>query len=629
MDHINTVQKLYVAYYQRPADPGGLIHWATVIDTQGIQSALNSFVNSPEAQSLYDGDITAVINAVYNSAFGRTPEPDCVQYWTNVYNNGWATLGSIVWDIVNGARGNDELVLSNKITSANNFTKVVDPELDNQNFQVTYAGAADAQKAREFLKNITYDSSTLATKEDAKAYIVISGIADNGDPILKNKNPQRDALIKAVAAKSNVNSGIKKTADLSSFTVKALDGEISWNKKTITYSFLQSDPKIGYIGWMPLDSFEKTIIREAFNKISQYIDLNFVEVSAGGDIQFGSADLGIYGASGITRYIFSNGLFLPPVYIHLDKSLKSMREKYFYQFGSTYSGWGVITIYHEIGHALGLKHSFEGLYTLSETLDSIPYTVMSYTGGRIYLPEFFFDGTNIKFLVHNFSTPNSLSLLDIEALQAKYSANPMTNKGDNIYDESTTSDSPFYLSIWDAGGVDTIDFSNATGKCIINLTDGTTSTVDYTSPQDYIDYWSSRLINQGVNPKSAWDYVSKNVNQLEANGRLYTGKDNLSIVTGTIIENVKTGSGDDIVYDNLYDNIIETGSGNDKIYISGGFDTLYGYFGYDKVYLNVARNSALIDEIDWYRIVIGENFAVKLIGIEELVFSDSSQIIFI
>lgn len=431
-DHINTVQKLYVAYYQRPADPEGLLYWATVIDTQGIQAALNGFVNSQEAQSLYGGNITTVINAVYNSAFGRPAESGGVQYWTNVYKQGWATLGSIVWEIVNGARGNDELVLSNKITSSNNFTKVIDPELDNQNLQVTYGGASDAQKAREFLKNVTYDSGTVANIEDAKAYIVMSGIADSSDPILKSNNPQRDALLKTAEAKSNVNSGVTTIWDLSSSTVKALDEKISWNKKTITYSFLQSDPKIGYSGWMPLDSFEKNLVREAFNKISQYINLNFVEVSWGGDIQFGSADLGVYGASGITRYFFSNGVFLPPVYIHLDNSLQLNRDEYFYQIDSSYTGWGIITIYHEIGHALGLKHSFEGLYTLPETLDSMPYTVMSYTEGRIYYPEFYFDGTYMHCFFHNFATPNSLSILDIEALQAKYGANLETNKNDNI-----------------------------------------------------------------------------------------------------------------------------------------------------------------------------------------------------
>jgi len=627
-ENLNTIQRLYIAYYQRPADPEGLIHWSEYLDKKGIDYVLANFVNSPEAQSLYGNkNITEVITEVYRSAFNRDPEPDGLNYWLNVYMQGKATLGSIVWQIINGAQGSDREAVLAKVESANNFTKVVDPELDGRDFKVTYSGLSDAEKAREFLKDVTYDSGTVATIEDAKAYIVLSGIADSSDPILKSNNPQQDAVLKSAEAKSNLNSGVTTISDLSSSTVKALDKEISWNKKTITYSFLQSDPKIGYSGWMPLDSFEKNLVREAFNKISKYINLKFVEVPSGGDIQFGSADLGAYGASGIIKYIFSNGLFLPPVYIHLDNSLQNMRDEYFYNTDSTYSGWGVVTIYHEIGHALGLKHPFEGSYILPENIDSIPYTVMSYTKGRIYYPEFSFDGTYMHCFFNNFATPNSLSLLDIQALQAKYGANFETNKEDNVYNPVTTANSPFYLSIWDAGGIDTIDFSNATGSCIINLTDGTTSTIDYISPRDYINYWSSKLINQKVNPRSAMDYVSKNVNYLEAKGNLYTGKDNLSIVKGTVIENVKTGSGDDIVYDNVYNNIIETGAGNDKIYISRGFDTVYGGYGYDKVYINVPKNSASINDIDWYHIVTGENFAVKVVGVEEIVFSDYSIIL--
>lgn len=180
-DHINTVQKLYVAYYQRPADPAGLRYWAQVIQDFGIKAAVNGFVNSSEAQSLYSGDITAVINAVYNSAFGRAPESGGVQYWTNVYNQGWATLGSIVWEIVNGAKGSDAIVLSNKVTSAMNFTQALDPELDGIGpFQATYSGDADAVAGRAFLASV--NATTVHSLDAARAYI-ITNIADSGDPI--------------------------------------------------------------------------------------------------------------------------------------------------------------------------------------------------------------------------------------------------------------------------------------------------------------------------------------------------------------------------------------------------------------------------------------------------------------
>jgi len=187
-DYIDEVQMLYVAYYQRPADPAGLRYWAQVIDNQGIQAAVNGFVNSPEAQSLYSsyyqtGDIAGLITAVYQAAFNRTPEPDGLDYWTKVYNNGWATLGTIVWEIVNGARNQDLITLQNKLESAMNFTNALDPDGDYlPPYQATYAGDADAAAGRAFLHDVTYDPATVKTVDAAKAYIQ-AHIADPGDPL--------------------------------------------------------------------------------------------------------------------------------------------------------------------------------------------------------------------------------------------------------------------------------------------------------------------------------------------------------------------------------------------------------------------------------------------------------------
>ena len=70
-DYLNTVQKIYIAFYQRPADPEGLAYWAGRLNAVNgnLAGIINAFATSDEAQSLY-GPINAntigtVIDSIY------------------------------------------------------------------------------------------------------------------------------------------------------------------------------------------------------------------------------------------------------------------------------------------------------------------------------------------------------------------------------------------------------------------------------------------------------------------------------------------------------------------------------------------------------------------------------------
>jgi len=187
-DYLETVQKIYIAYYQRPADPIGLVYWAQRLDVANgnLNEIIEAFANSPEAKSLY-GEITEeniadVVKAIYQAAFNREPEEAGLQYYVNGFKEGKFTAATIMLDILNGARGDDLIVLQNKVTSAMNFTKAIDPELDGKDLLATYKGEEDAQKAREFLKDVGVTIDTVKTVEEAKAFIK-EYIADEGDPL--------------------------------------------------------------------------------------------------------------------------------------------------------------------------------------------------------------------------------------------------------------------------------------------------------------------------------------------------------------------------------------------------------------------------------------------------------------
>jgi hypothetical protein len=198
--YIDTVQKLYIGYYQRPADPQGLLYWVNALATidrnhdgnfvgEDILPVLAQLAHSAEARALYGGDITssniaAVVDGIYLGLFGRPADPGGLAFYVNELSAGRETAATVPWSIMNGAQGADSLAVLNRLIAANRFTQIVDSDLNGlPPFQATYAGDADCAKARQWLVGVTWDSATVPTWEETTAYIK-SSIADPGDPIL-------------------------------------------------------------------------------------------------------------------------------------------------------------------------------------------------------------------------------------------------------------------------------------------------------------------------------------------------------------------------------------------------------------------------------------------------------------
>jgi serralysin len=182
---------------------------------------------------------------------------------------------------------------------------------------------------------------------------------------------------------------------------------------------------------------------------------------------------------------------------------------------------------HEIGHALGLEHPFEGVYTLPSNLDNYKYTVMSYSSSAGQLDY----GNNSYY-------PTGPMLLDIQAIQYLYGANMTYHNGNDIYtfNDSTS----YYQTIWDAGGTDTIQYTG-NHNAIINLNAGTFSTLG-----------QPIVLSGGI-----------------------TQYDNVAIAYNVTIENAIGGNGNDTIYGNAANNVIDGGAGADIMRGGQGDDTYY------------------------------------------------------
>ena len=193
---LKTVQQLYIAYYQRPADPTGLLYWADRLDVNGgnLNEIDDAFGTSPETEALYgpinSSTIGDVIDAMYLAMFDRTPDPAGKQFYIDGFNAGTFTAASLAYNILIGAQNDDAVAIGNKTLVADRFSETIDGRpLSDPNFgqgtsfQATYDGEADAVAARAMLAGVTSDPTTILSEQQVVQFVQVV-IADPGDPIL-------------------------------------------------------------------------------------------------------------------------------------------------------------------------------------------------------------------------------------------------------------------------------------------------------------------------------------------------------------------------------------------------------------------------------------------------------------
>ncbi len=406
---------------------------------------------------------------------------------------------------------------------------------------------------------------------------------------------------------------------------------ISWQSEdelgtpvSLDFSFLSSGTN-GVSGFAAMNTNLQAAVNTALTHFESVANVTFNQVGAGaGEMNFGTANFG-GSSSGFVAGVAYTSWNVSSTHSSYTNANVYLTNASFANYSSADTGSSAYTtLLHEIGHGLGLDHSFSGV-TVPAGTDSDQYTIMSYT-------DFFPNGVN----------PTSLMLYDIMAIQYLYGANTSYNANDTLIDLAVfLGNGPAVL--WDGGGNDTISLASLAFGLTFDLTEGVFNTVNNTF--DFVIAYGAAIenvIGSGFADTLVGTVGKDTLFGGDGNDKLFGGNSNDTMVggagddklfggagtntadysddtlgitvttssaTGTgigtdtlnKISKVLGGSGDDnitgggaanVIYGNDGDDTFFGGGGNDKLFGGSGADTFFGGTGNDKMFGGAGRDTA-------------------------------------
>ena len=186
----NDVQKAYIAFFGRPAEPAGLEYWMSVADAVTLEDMHAYFGQQQEYLRYYDAylddagnveDAAGLLDAVYMNLFNREVQDDNPNeggFWIPLLEDGTVTIADVVTEVLKGAQNSDSVAIISKLQAAVAFTEAAAEIGDGAG----YSGDAAAEVAHDWLAGIYDPATEAAALQPAALHEAVLECLGEGDP---------------------------------------------------------------------------------------------------------------------------------------------------------------------------------------------------------------------------------------------------------------------------------------------------------------------------------------------------------------------------------------------------------------------------------------------------------------
>jgi subtilisin family serine protease len=157
----NSVAELYLGFFGRSPDTGGMLYWANQIaNGTSVATVEQGFAQSAEFTALYS-NMTASqeVGQIYEYVLERAPDVGGLNYWVSMLDSG-VSIGALVWDVINTAFNEqgtaDGIFVQSQISAAEALMAPVVLNQSSTSWTVNSGfGQADVAKAFSAILDLT------------------------------------------------------------------------------------------------------------------------------------------------------------------------------------------------------------------------------------------------------------------------------------------------------------------------------------------------------------------------------------------------------------------------------------------------------------------------------------------